>query len=215
MAWRQQSWRRSLILLLIEGGLLLGLVGGIVWLNLTIQSARRALDAREQQATQSLAGVSAQSKLRAELDTHQAAIQQIIRLAPHERAIGEVVAAIEREAAGQDVVLHVPLVEAVDETETGQTPGILRDVHLQLIVSGEPAQVISFFHAVEHLPYLVRVGAWELTTKEEQPVPESAAFLPTTGPPAGRKEITQPSGAELTLEVFLSIADREQDEAES
>ncbi len=215
MNWRREPWRRSVVYGLLEGGLFLGLVGGIVWLSLTMQSARRALDARAQQAAQALSGAGALAKLQDELDARQAALQQIARLAPNERAIGEVVAAMEREAARQDVALHVPLVESVDETGAGQAPGIFRDVHLQLIVSGEPTKVVSFFHAAEHLPYLVRVGAWKLITKEEQSPLEAVAAVPDDELPAAAGEVGRPNGAELTMEVFLSLISGERDEAES
>lgn len=215
MPKRPLSWRRGVIFCLAEAGLLLGLAAGMVWLDLTTQRARQALSVREQQAEQALSGVSETAVLQAEADSRRAVLQKIAHLVPPERSLGDVIAALEGEAKDLRVQLAVPLVEEADGEEAGGEAGaVLRDVHLQLIVSGEPERLLSFFHAVEHLPYLLRVDAWHLTTTDEPARREAQALPPAAGP--GESESLTPSApAELTLDVFLSIMGRERNVLES
>lgn len=222
MLWWRMSWRRAFMAGGLELLLLFCMSAALVWLGWSIQGARREMVQRERRAERVFEQVGEVAALSAELEARGGALRDVAALVPAERDIGSVVALLEREAVNRGVTLRVPLVEEVQPRETEAAgeqpagPGELRDVRLQLVVSGEAKSVASFFRAVEHLPYLLRVAAWELTVAEVLPS-GSVANLPAQGPLDGQREPEAASlGAELTLDVWLSVLnDSERDENES
>lgn len=222
MLWWQVSWRRTWLIGGLELALLLGLSTVLVWLSWAIQEARRELAERERRAAQIFAHVGEASALAAELEAREAVLRDVALLVPAERDIGSVVALLEREAVKRRVTLRVPQVEEVklDQEDGDRLPpaGPLRDVRLQLVVSGEAERVLSFFRQVEHLPYLLRVVQWELVRADSPAGGATGGSVPVQGPPLGEqreREAAAQLSVELTLEVNLSILQSEGDEAES
>ena len=202
--------RRILIWRTGELVLVLALGGVVVLLSFVVQDVRRQIVQRQLKVERELESVGAVAALEAELDQRQADIEQIVAYLPDEVGIGSAVAALEREAGRYDVALKIPVVQKVQDGDEGEgegrTGGPLRDVQLQVVVSGAPEQVLRFFHAVEYLPYLLQVKQWRFNIAATT-APGSTSAVPSGGPGMTRSSAGVAEGrlADLTLDIFLTI----------
>lgn len=198
----------SKMLLLRMGELLLvvGLVAIIAWLTGQIQDMRRDLIQTQLSLEGSLDNAVKLVELRAQVKSQEKEIGAIRSLVPDRNSIGEVVSAIEAEARHHDVSLTIPTVGAVKVEAEEETDRVaqFKTVNLQVVAIGSVSNDMNFFHAVEHLPYILQVTSWNLTKKVVRVVPGSVALSPIT-PGEGQTEAPD-AEANLTMQITLTIS---------
>jgi len=180
----------------------------MVWLSGRIQEVRRSLITVQLELEDSLSNAVKLVELRGEVQDRQAETDEILSLLPDRSSVGDVVSAIEAEARHHHVSLTIPTVgdaKQAGEDEVKEEPQF-KTVTLQVVAIGRVLDTLNFFHAVEHLPYVLQVESWHLSTDTIKAVPGTAA----TGPPGAGSEGSQPeqeAGANLTMQINLKIND--------
>jgi hypothetical protein len=188
------------------------LIGLITWLSYAIQDKRRRIVSLQVQVDQQLAGAGETAALKTVLEERRAELGAVRAYIPPEDAIGELVAALEDEAKRRGLTLQIPVVEEAtteaNENAAAGEAGSLKEVRFTIVVTGPPRPVLQFFHAVEHLPYLVHVGEWEFSAEEGSVVPGVQVAAPPDGPAgvtAGTPLLEQAAATELTLDLYLAV----------
>jgi hypothetical protein len=212
--------RRGVVRLAIEAVLLLVLICLIIWLGLAVQNVRRQIVLAQWQLELQAEGVSRTAALKMAVAEQDTTVKKILAYTPDESEIGDVVAALEGEASRLGLTLKIPLVQEVEDAaatesegdeaeEQGEQTDALRDVRLRIIVAGPPERTLQFFYAIEHLPYLLRVGQWQFTTESKAAVPGRSLPIPGAGPGAAVLDpgagLQGGTTANLTLNVLLSV----------
>lgn len=104
----------------------------------------------------------------AELRRRQDEITQIQSLVISRDNVGQVVGEIERTAGSAGATLQIPKVEEkFVQDEKGQPilpAGPLFDVRIKLVANGQPKQLLNLLYAIEHMPYLLYLESWDLTS---------------------------------------------------
>lgn len=144
-----------------------------------------------------------QEEVAAQLQQQDTRLRPIENYLPRREAIGDVVAAIESVARKNNVTVIVPEITDDVRLDSNRKPipqaGRYRDVQLVVQAYGDPVQLLTFLHGVEHLPYVVKVPDFELTTDYAALPTALSVSLPTTTPapdsPAGFLE----AGVVLTI----------------
>lgn len=144
-----------------------------------------------------------QEGLASDLKKQDVRLQELEKLLPSREAIGDVVAVIENVAQKNGVKVIVPDVKEEirygrDNKPIAQT-GRYQDVRLVIQGYGDPHRLLAFLYEVEHLPYVLKVPAWEVTT-DYRVVP---AALTVSAPPDTLLP-EQPAGL-LEANVILTI----------
>jgi len=191
--------------------LALALAGLITWLSYAIQDKRRQIAAFEAQVDQQLAGAGEGAALKTAIGERQTDLTALQSYVPTEDAIGELVAVLESEAAKRGLTLQIPVVEEAvaedEQAESTDSAAVLKDVRFSVIVTGPARPVLQFFHAVEHLPYLTRVGEWKFLVDQSGVVPGAGLSAPASVPggTVASVPVTQATVTELTLDLYLAV----------
>lgn len=180
-------------------GLLLGLWFGwqeLQQLRQQVSEAQRTVENIPQQLLE-------QDDIASELKKQATRLQQLEKFLPRREAIGEVVAAIESLARQNGVSVIVPDVK--EEIRYGRDnkpiPVTGRYLDVRLIVQGygDPTKLMTFLYGMEHLPYLLRIPDWKIST-DFLVVPAALSV----SPPEGTASPERPAGL-LEAGVVLTI----------
>jgi hypothetical protein len=212
--------RRRVVRLVGEIILLVALAGIIIWLSSHIQNVRGQLFSRNAQVDGELENISRFADLESEIELRSADVDRAKGYVLKKNEIGDVIALIEKEATARGLSLRIPLVQEQkkdedkdkDDDSSKEESGPLRDVDVQVVVDGSPVQVLDFFYAVEHLPYLLSVNRWHIDAVADTITQGEISQLPSSAPVGAVRPASEQDGsAELTMNIVLTIYN---DEAE-
>lgn len=123
-------------------------------------------------------------QLQQSLERYHHDLQRVTALLTPAEAVGDLVGQLEREAAAHRITMRIPdIKEEVKLDDSGQpvvSTGPFQEVRVTMLAVGEPVNLLSFVHAVEHLPVVLRFAGWELTVSRTA---AARAIVPTPVPP--------------------------------
>lgn len=189
--------------LVVEAAIAIGVVVGLWYGWQMLRQVRSEVIAAQQKIENIPQQQLQQEEVASELKRQDARLRQLGNYLPRREAIGDVVAAIEGVAQKNGIAVIVP--EVTDDVRIGadrkpitQT-GRYRDVRLTVQGYGDPIKLIAFLHGVEHLPYIIKVPDFEVTT-DYAALPTALSVSPPTetSPP-------QVPAALLNAGVILTI----------
>lgn len=106
-------------------------------------------------------------QLQQSLKRYEDNVQQVSALLIPAEGVGAFVSQLERVAAAAGVTTRIPDVREEVKLDDGGNPitstGPFQEVRLTVLAVGEPAALLRFMHAVEHLPTIVHFPRWRLT----------------------------------------------------
>lgn len=154
--------------ILIEGVLAAALVVGLWFGWQELRQIRQGITQSQQMVENMPQQQLAQDDLASELKKQDARLRQLEKLLPPREAVGDVVAAIEGLEKKHGVRIIVPDVKEEirygrDNKPIPQT-GPYLDIRLVVQGYGDPERLLAFIYDVEHLPYLLKIPTWEVTT---------------------------------------------------
>ncbi|MBI1833601.1 MAG: hypothetical protein HYR90_02125 [Candidatus Andersenbacteria bacterium] len=179
----------------IRIGILILVCAGLYILHNQAMAARNAYTAAINELEQTPLRLLESASRAADLSRREFDISRIQHLLVPRNQIVDVVSAIEAQAKRHQVEVSIP--EIVESEEAG---GVIQDITVRVSVDGNPENIVDFSHSVEHLPYLLNVERWSLSTRSFA-VPQSAAQAPTSR----TTEVTAITGhAEIEIIVVVS-----------
>lgn len=206
----RKQWRNQILARVLELTVVGGLVVVVVILSQRISLVRTQVAEERLTLEASLAGAVERGVLQSELERRQHDVDRLTKMIPRQEEIDVVVAQLEAEAKRQQVVITIPSVERNISAKGGTerpvaAPKQLEEVKVKIIAQGGVANLLNFWHAVEHLPYLTGVVEYNLLGQDRPAVVGSAPLGPLTGPP-GTPEIVVEERPEARLELLMLIS---------
>jgi len=198
-----------------QGLLIVFLVGISVWLVYTVRLTRAEVRQQGEVLERLPEEESRRVMLRGELERRRHDIERIKALVARRDQVGEVVNRIKAEGLARDIDVRVVQVVENVEDEEGST-GPFKDVRLKIVGFGDPENLLDFLHASEHLPYLVSVFDWRVSTELANLQELGVAGVPQVAAPSGLRA-ERPSGpideapkAQMEMVLVLSIINEEE-----
>lgn len=155
-------WRTLQLL----GGL--ALMGAVVVMVYLLRSASINLIMRQRAAEGVLETSVYDAALKAELARRVRDVERIDALIVRRARFADFITVLESHAQRHGVSLHVSSITEGDAAPAGAaeesaeaSPATLAEVHVHFAAEGTPRALLNFLHAVEHLPYVVELPAWE------------------------------------------------------
>jgi hypothetical protein len=190
------------------------LVGVIVFLDVRIQEVRRQIFIAKEMINQGLGNLTKESAIRMELEKRSHDIDRIKSFVLKRDSVGDYITVLENEAARRGLDLRIPSVEEEviidDNGKVVEPKGDLKQVRMELSVSGGAEELLGFLSAVEYQSYLAGVASWDLVTGNDvaavgsAPVSLRAGVLAMPGDREGEVSPSQPQ-ARMGMEILLSI----------
>ena len=176
--------RPLLMRLALETLVLLVVVGAVVAGHDLATAARAEAWQTVRRLEQLPADAQRLTTLQRAYEAHGAELAAIDDLVLTREELGQLVTRLEQLAHEAAVTVDIPEVVAeLQRDEAGETApwtGPVAEVSVRFRARGEPAQLLAWQYAVEHLPYLVRPVAWQLTVGQSvSPGPVAPAGGPT------------------------------------
>lgn len=143
--------------------------------------------------------------LRTKLKARQSDLDHLRQLTPASSHIDDIVTAIEQEAQKRRVVAEVidivPLETRPRRGTPQPSPSPLRDslvdIRLSIAASGQPTDLLSLLHALEHLPYLTRLVTWQVSTVAPAGGPAVTGQAPDSA--------ALPSAGQMTADIVITL----------
>ncbi len=145
------------------------LIVGLVWghqqlrdLQQRITTAQAAMAMLPQQQI-------AVQNAKMDLKKYEPALQRLMILLPRREAVGDIVARIENEANKQG--LKAIVADVKEEVRLGKDnkpiaqSGPYQEVRFTVQSYGDPIELLQYLHSLEHLPYVLKVPEWHITTQ--------------------------------------------------
>lgn len=180
--------------LLLEFLVSLGLLGGIWYGWREVERLQQHIQASQQHIAQEPHVALQHSAQQVELKKFEARLGQLEHMVVPREKVGDVVTRLEGVAREENIRIIVPDIKEVvvigKDNKPVPSTGRYVDIRLTVKGSGNPADLVSFLYQVEHLPYLLRVPTWRVTTDYSAlpaalgvrpPTPEAAAPAPRDG----------------------------------
>lgn len=200
---------KKIVVWKVVGIIVIGiLVGVIYFLGNQVQGVRRGLLVKQISLEGSLKAAVFQASLQEQLVEHKVEINRIEQMMPVQDEIGSIIGSFEVEAKKSGVIVTVPKVEemiVVDKNgEKVVQVGSTRIVRMQIHAQGEPVALITFMHAIEHMPLLLGTVSFVLISDADSVRGGLGISVPGSRPPGAEVEKTEPRRASLRLEVELT-----------
>lgn len=146
-------------------------LGGTIFAWRWLTQARTALREQEASLEQLPQVVARQGAAQAELEKRAFDVQRVKSFLVAKDQIGKLVTEIEAAAREAGVEMAVPAVEEKEQLdEEGRIVppgGPLFEVRLKIVATGQPAALLKFLHAAEHMQYLVYWESFRLDGSDE------------------------------------------------
>lgn len=203
-----QTWSQPLFLYrIIEAVVAVALVVALSVLWQDVARRQGTILEAQQRLKNEPARISQTATVKKDLASFRDDIARLEGLVLSREMIGTLVGTLEAEAARTRVLVRVPEIsEEVTLNEKRQpilATGPLRDARLTLEASGKPENLLVFLHAVEHVPYLVRVTEWSIQAQAATAAPTVNVLIPPD--PDGTTVPSTPVDGELTATVLVAI----------
>lgn len=153
---------------LVEVVVVILMIIGHVWLWSQVVEERNAMYEQQRQIEEAPQRAAQQVALGSQLELFQHDINRIQNLLLQRSAVGSFVGVIEQQGRLHGVRLTVPdIVEEKVRGENGQEvvkASSFPEVRFTVLASGDPIQLVQLLHALEHLPYVIRLANWNIST---------------------------------------------------
>ena len=146
--------------------ILLGVVIVCFWAWKAVHTQKIAMFQVQKALNELPERITGQAALKSELDRHKHDIERLYKYTPTRDEVNEFVNELENEAKKRKVKISIQdFIEDKKLDENGnpiEDAGPLRDVYVKGMATGSPEQLVALIHALEHMPYLVRLSEWDL-----------------------------------------------------
>lgn len=182
----------------------LGLLGGIWYGWREVERLQQHIQVNQHHIDQEPYAVLQRSAQQGELKKLESRLGQLERLVPPREKVGDMVTLLERVAREKNIRIIIPDIK--EEVVIGKdnkpvrSDGRYLDIRLTVKGSGNPADLLSFLYHVEHMPYVLHVPVWRVTT-DYSALP--AALI--VRPPAESPAVPAPREGLLEASVVLTI----------
>lgn len=110
----------------------------------------------------------------ADFDRREFDIRRIKTLLVNRNDIARVVADIEREGRSQELIVTVPEIIEIQQIDANgkvvSASGSTESIGIKVSVQGDPDDIVTFIHSVEHLPYILYVDSLGMQHSLPEPV---------------------------------------------
>ena len=209
----EESLKKVIWQRLGEAVLLVLLVAGMVWLWGDVRRLRDEVGAARQTFIELPQKVQQQDVLAKELHDRQHDIDRIEAFVVERDQIAEVVNTLESVARTHQVNVRIADIEEeklVDsQGNTLESSGPISDVRITLVAFGDPAQLTSFLHAVEYMPYLLSIPEWRINGTSVSLPQGTLSQVPSQEPPGSSTPSVAARIGQLDASILLSIRNEE------
>lgn len=165
----------------VAAGLLIGL-----WLGAQrLQRMQQHVVAAQHQIATAPQQQLAQEAISTELKKYAAAVTQLQQLIPPRSTVGNVIARIEGEASKKKLKAIVSDVKEEIKYGKNNKPivqaGPYQEVRITVQSYGDPATLLELLYAIEHLPYVLKIPDWNITTDYAAIPAALTVAVPTPG----------------------------------
>jgi hypothetical protein len=196
---------KSLMPLLLRSAALV-LLGSVAWWLWSSATTLREEEATMQQTMAHAPLQQAQEAAAAELlAKHDASIKQIQAMVVQREGIGEVITALETQAAKRTITLRISDISEDRKYDAAgkeiEPSGPLRDIRIKAVAIGDPHVLVDFVRVIEHLPYLLRVVDWKIAATSTTSQTVGVGEVPRTAASPTPRIVT----GELHFTLLVSI----------
>lgn len=194
-------------MILVGAAAAVALMAFVWWLRGQILQTRGELAAAMVFQQRQLALKTQHAALENELSRRTHDIGRIAQMVPAPTDLNGVLSVLESEAQREGVTVAATARESADEVgaEAGAGATEFRLIPIAITATGGPAALVSYLHAVEHMPYLAGIESFSLQTGRANSAVPIGQQIPLLSPPGAGQPTAEEAGGELSVTLLVAV----------